>query len=70
MKVKIENHSDLARDIRSKAILNTNQNAHKRTLAYRAQKIKQKETINTLEIKVATIENLLNAILKKLNNLG
>lgn len=66
MKVAIENHIDLARDINSKAVINTNPEAKKLAIARRKRVLDQTETINKLQNRVINIETQLQEIIRLL----
>jgi len=72
MKIKVEGHSSLARDIRSNAIVNTNKNEYQLYMS----RIKNREQqgdqirstikeINILKQELFEIKNLLKEVLKK-----
>ena len=72
MKIKVEGHSSLARDIRSNAIVNTNKSEYQLYM----NRIKNREQqgdqirntikeINILKQKLFEIKNLLKEVLKK-----
>lgn len=65
MKAKVQDHPDLIRDMRSKAILNVNQNA----LQEHISKQKMKENIHKVQEEVNLIKNDLSEIKKLLSQL-
>lgn len=71
--IKVEAEADLARDPRSKAIINTNVNGHveyleqrSRLLATKNQLEKNTNDISELKSEIGEVKNMLHAILEKL----
>jgi len=72
MKVKVEGHEDLVRDVRSKAIINTNTTEYQPYMARIRAREKQGDAIrntvkeiNDLKKEMYEIKNLLKEVLNK-----
>ena len=72
MKVKVEGHEDLVRDVRSKAIINTNTTEYQLYMARIRAREKQGDAIrntvkeiNDLKKEMYEIKNLLKEVLNK-----
>jgi hypothetical protein len=67
---KVEGHSNLIRDEKTKAILNTNMNDYENYIKTRQIKKSENEKITNLENQVDEIKNSLNEIKDLLRNLA
>jgi hypothetical protein len=63
--VKIDNNTDLARDLKSFAVINTNTNARDKYLAERAKRVKTQQELDNVKQEMADIKQLLTKILNK-----
>ena len=66
---KIENHSDLVRDVRSGAIINTNSNVVAAARARKQRAAEQTEAIATLQSEMTEIKTLLKELINNNNEL-
>ena len=67
MKIQVEGHKDLVRDIDSNAILNVNKNAYQTARERNIRIEKEKEEINILKQDVNEIKDMLQKLLEKNN---
>ena len=63
---KVEGHSDLIRDLKTNAVINTNKTAYQDYLKMREEKLKEKQRLDNLENEVGEIKSLLYKLLDKL----
>jgi hypothetical protein len=73
MLVKIKDNDDLARDVKSRAILNVNKNALLKDQMYQEKLKRQQEvesSINTLREEVSSIKGDISKILEMLSSRG
>jgi hypothetical protein len=73
MLVKIKDNDDLARDVKSRAILNVNKNVLLKDQMYQEKLKKQQEvesSINTLREEVSSIKGDISKILEMLSSRG
>ena len=65
--VKIDGSSNLIRDMKTHAIINTDEKELERNLSARQKKKQQQEDIDNLKKQVSRMENLLEQILEKIS---
>lgn len=67
MKVPIENKPNLERDIKSNAIINTDNIGYRRAIEARKAKVEMEKRLSKVENELADIKSILERIISKLD---
>jgi polyhydroxyalkanoate synthesis regulator phasin len=66
-RAQVIDHKDLVKDLKSGAVINTNQSAYRQAIERVAKAKEEKERITKLEEEVSDIKNMLKQILEKVS---
>lgn len=68
-RIKVEDHPDLYRDIKSKAIINKNKSEYENYMKTYRSRLSEKEKINNIETDLNDLKNQINEIKDLLSQL-
>lgn len=62
--VKVQGHEGLRKDLRTKAVVNTDETAFEKALRLKEQRLKELNRVEELETKVERLESLIEKLLE------